>query len=316
MTVPLVVTVGIEPRAFVEHRRFIESQVTAERGWWMLESPQKWCDSVKDAAVAMFGEDAVSKVQRCREVAQAFAHRVAVDFRSGGSAREYARDWNAVFADDVDSHGECFGCIALEAHPSWSPKVKHIDPAPFVESSYPPSAALSAESTPEALLTLLAPIIYRCKEMTICDPYLAASLTQREQETVAALVVRIARQLGDRGPLALHVGPRAGTLRHVRARLRDAAGKDPASQQAEINLTCWNEGKPGLKPHARWICTDRGGLALDYGIQDFAGDPRTIGIDRLSREKSRFLISESELAPDGKQNKAGWLYEDGDVFTV
>lgn len=316
MKQPLVMIVGVEPCTFVQHQAFIEAHVTAERGWWMLESPHRWCDAVRDAAVKVFGSEAVTQVHRYRNLAQAFAHRVGLDVRSRATEGWHPAEWDAAFAEDVRSHGECFGCIASSAHSAWSALVGHIDPTPPVDITALPSPACTVESTPEALHRLLSPMMNRCKQMAICDPYLAASASCREQEAVAAIVVRIARQLGDRGPLALHVGRKAGTLGHVRGRLLDAAAKGSASNQGEINLTCWDDGRPGRKPHLRWICTDRGGLKLDYGIQDFVGDSRAIDVDRLSMEKSRLLINESEVAPNDKWNAAGWLYENGDVFTV
>lgn len=315
---PAVIRVGIDPESYLLHQPFIEKQVASEHGWWMVESPRRWREAVRVAAVRRFGGDAASKVSRYRELAERFALRVGLA-PSGRTGRvDETMEWAEAFASDTDAIDRCDGCIAPSSHSAWASRVPHIDVTPPVNLSELPAAATTVSATREALLEVLEPLVCRCRRMAVCDPYLGASLSYRDQQTVADLVVEVARTLGDRGPLLLHVGMAAGTVEFVRNRLVTAARARQDGRSGEVNLVSWLNVEDGAngKPHRRWVCTSRGGVVLNYGLQDFVGEPRDEPLIRLSSAASEELLDRAELQETGTENGLGWRYNDGDTFEV
>lgn len=314
----LVIRVGVDPESYIAHQAFIERQVASENGWWMVASPRQWREAVRATAVRMFGANAASKVSRYRELAERFVSRVGVYSPSQSSLGGSAVEWAEIFASEVDAIGGCDGCIAPSSHSAWAARVAHIDVTPPLNLSGLPSAATIVPMTRDTLMSVLDPLMHRCTRMAVCDPYLGASLSARAQRAVAELVVEFARRLGDRGPLLLNVGKAAGTVEFVRSRLVSAARARQDDRSGEVNLVSWSNVEDGAeeRPHQRWICTSRGGVMLNYGLQDFVGEPRDQPLIRLSSAESEELLDRAELQDTARENDLGWLYHGGDMFEV
>ncbi len=165
----------------------------------------------------------------------------------------------------------------------------------FPEFLYKPIHFGDSMKDPEVFLESLRPLIGSAKRLHIIDPHFdpvhrEESNRRRWQTTVRKLSEFL--RAANRFTIDVHFHTQSDNTRDPKEFVADIGSRISGlfSSRTNLSVTAWSKMHQGINWHARYLITDKAGVALDYGF-DMGKDRRT-DVTLLPRDKADEKLAE------------------------
>jgi hypothetical protein len=210
-------------------------------------------------------------------------------WRSRNSSKlEDGQEWFDLATKEHDTEGKSFACLigkGERAHPDWVPFQKLYAP----DNSVP--ACLSgpihfgdAMKDPKTFLAELEPLLFSANRISFIDPHFNPVHPDKENSyRWRATAEKLANSFIQAKRLTADISFHTGYDREVSAKFvsSDAFVQSIATAISKffpatttLSVTAWSKKPDGIPFHARYLITDKAGVALDYG-SDLGANRRT-----------------------------------------
>ena len=204
--------------------------------------------------------------------------------------------YSLALQEEGKMHFDAILCAAPSSHDSIIPFQGFHEPDErFPEFLYKPIHFGDSLKDPEVFLHSLRPLIGSAKRLHIIDPHFdPAHPEELNRRRWQATVRKLSEFLRDANRLTIdiHFNTLADCTRVPEEFVADIgnriSGLFPPS--TNLNVTAWSKKHQGINWHARYLITDKAGVALDYGC-DMGKDRRT-DVTLLPKEKADERLAE------------------------
>jgi len=206
------------------------------------------------------------------------------------SRLEDGQEWFVLATKEHDTKGKNFSCLigkGERTHPDWVSFQKLYAPdnsvPPFLSS---PVHFGDAMKDPKTFLAVLEPLLFSAKRISFIDPHFNPVHPDKENsDRWCETAKKLADSFIQAGRLTAEISFHTGYDRDRKAFAKfvsaDAFVQSIATAISKffpstttLSVTAWSKKRNGIPFHARYLITDKAGVALDYG-SDLGANRRT-----------------------------------------